>query len=132
MSLTSANWAGIKKDMKALAAKMFPDNRNLIGGNHERLNRYGCWCYFDDLVGNGKSNPINLVDAECKILHGGYECIVADHAARGEECTPWTQAFVSGVSSTKLDQGVVAACRLDCPSHSAHASSSPRHSHLQT
>jgi hypothetical protein len=107
----NAKWKIISADLKKLAKETDPDNRNLIFGSHANINAYGCWCYFDSQVGNGKGNPINLVDAECKILHGGYECIVSDLALLGIDCEPWTVTFLAGTGSFKLNtEGVVAAC----------------------
>jgi len=113
VSNVDAKWKTISADLKKLAAQADPNNRNLMTGTHNNFNRYGCWCYFDDAVGNGKGNPANLVDAECKILHGGYECIVEDHLNKSppENCEPWTVTFLSGTTSLKLNtEGVVAAC----------------------
>lgn len=92
----TAKWSVIEKDLKTFIQKTNPDDRSIIGSNLGNLNGYGCWCYFDDKIGNGRGNPINFIDAECKILHGGYECIVADHAAQfNQVCEPWTIAYFS-------------------------------------
>jgi len=74
------------KDMKKSYGKLIEsikksgDKRNLLsnGGTFVEVNNYGCWCYFDDQVGNGKGEPVDLIDAECKNLHKGYECALAD------------------------------------------------------
>lgn len=39
---------------------------------------YGCWCYFQEDVGKGKSDPVDEVDSLCKVLHQGYECSMLD------------------------------------------------------
>merc|ERR1711990_533810 len=33
------------------------------------IQNYGCWCYFDDNWGAGKSQPLNAVDGYCKQLN---------------------------------------------------------------
>lgn len=75
-----ATFALIRETMEMIA-KAVGDDRNLLNGQLGGLNRYGCWCYFDNEVGNGKGEPVDLIDAECKTLHNGYECIVADTEA---------------------------------------------------
>lgn len=61
----------------------------------DSINSYGCWCYFQENHGLGKGQPVNEVDNQCKILHDGYECIMMDAAADGEECTPWNVKYNS-------------------------------------
>lgn len=52
---------------------------NMIGSG------YGCWCYFQNDVGKGKSDPIDELDEICKTLHQGYECAMIDNT----DCTPY-------------------------------------------
>ena len=59
----------------------------------EDVDEYGCWCYFGDKHGRGKSNPVNDLDAHCKQLHEGYECAMLDHTDVNTECVPWTVAY---------------------------------------
>lgn len=111
----TAKWSVIEKDMKIFFEKTNPDDRSIIGSNLGNLNGYGCWCYFDDKVGNGKGNPINFIDAECKILHGGYECIVADHAAQfNQVCEPWTIGYFSAALHYAANQPItmLASCEF--------------------
>lgn len=60
------------------------------------IDGYGCWCYFDDSFGKGKSHPVDEADAFCKVLHEGYECIMIDNDSEGEEdsCIPWEAGYV--------------------------------------
>merc|ERR1712226_1315987 len=53
-----ANYKAMKKSYGELAK----GNRNLLTTNINNVNKYGCWCYFDDDVGNGKGEPMDLVD----------------------------------------------------------------------
>jgi len=46
---------------------------------------YGCWCYFQDDVGKGKSDPVDVLDSICKVLHQGYECAMIDDPT----CVPY-------------------------------------------
>lgn len=71
------------------------------------VNEYGCWCYFGEKHGAGKSQPVNDLDAHCKQLHEGYECAMIDDA--GQDCTPWTVAY-SPVNYLLDDGTVYAAC----------------------
>jgi len=49
------------------------------------IDGYGCWCYFNDAVGQGKSKPVDQVDELCRMLQFGYECVTFDN---GEDCSP--------------------------------------------
>ena len=66
----------------------------------EKIDNYGCWCYFQDNHGKGKGSPMNAVDEQCKILQDGYSCIVMDYEASHEEgkgggCVPWEVKYTS-------------------------------------
>ena len=50
----------------------------------QHIRGYGCWCYFDDQVGLGRSHPTDSIDEMCRILQYGYECVAMDH----ENCVP--------------------------------------------
>lgn len=84
-------------------------DRNLAAGPPvDNVNKYGCWCYFDNDVGNGKGVPMDLIDEECRSLHRGYECIVADDPS----CTPWTVTYIpllGGNAGLITQMGSVAA-----------------------
>jgi hypothetical protein len=60
------------------------------------IDEYGCWCYFQEDHGKGRGPPANEVDAQCKILHDGYTCIIMDAEAENDECTPWDVPYNSG------------------------------------
>lgn len=67
--------------------------------NLDEIDGYGCWCYFNEDVGKGRSHPIDEVDALCRLLSQGYECAMHDSEEEtGQVCTPWTQAYDSGMS----------------------------------
>jgi len=59
------------------------------------INGYACWCYFQDAHGRGKGSPVNEVDAQCKILHDGYTCIMMDAEDEGKNCAPWDVKYNS-------------------------------------
>jgi hypothetical protein len=64
----------------------------------ENINGYGCWCYFAESFGKGKSHPVDEMDAFCKSLHEGYECVMIDHDNESDEdskeCIPWEEFYV--------------------------------------
>jgi len=99
-----ANFQAMKKSYREMAK----NNRNLLTTEIANVNKYGCWCYFDNEVGNGKGVPMDLVDAECRNLHRGYECAVAEIAG----CEPWTTTYfpVSGTSFIATHGSIAAAC----------------------
>merc|ERR1712048_653375 len=80
---------------------------DLMGNNFQRFNRYGCWCYFEEAHGKGKSQPVNEIDAFCKLLHEGYDCAIMDAEEAGSECAPWEVDYDTGTQS--LDE-VVGSC----------------------
>lgn len=60
------------------------------------IDGYGCWCYFENDHGKGRGQPQNDMDAICKVLHDGYECILQDADAVGEAgCIPWAIPYNS-------------------------------------
>jgi len=104
-----ASLKAMKKGYNELIKASAKNNRNLLETNIKNVNNYGCWCYFDDQVGNGKGEPMDLIDAECRNLHRGYECAIADF---GETCVPWEVTYfpVSGTSFIGQHGGVGPAC----------------------
>merc|ERR1711981_887013 len=61
------------------------------------IDSYGCWCYFQEDHGKGRGPPANEVDAQCKMLHDGYECIILDALDEGDDdCVPWDEKYNSG------------------------------------
>lgn len=99
-SVCHASMDTLMKQLNGLAAAT--GDRGFVGTVLKNFNGYGCWCYFEENengavektgIGYGKSQPVNQYDAACKILHGGYECIVADQAALGQSCEPWTATY---------------------------------------
>jgi len=84
-------------------------NRNVLDTSLANVDKYGCWCYFDDAVGNGKGEPMDPIDAECRNLHRGYECALADY---GASCVPWEVVYfpVAGTPFVENFGGVGPAC----------------------
>merc|ERR1711881_529856 len=72
------------------------------------INGYGCWRYFNDDHGKGKSKPVNEIDAYCKTLHEGYECAILDGIEEGSSCEPWNSAYTTGAKGD-ID-GIIADC----------------------
>merc|ERR1712217_961397 len=61
----NASLASMEKGFKQLQ-EMTGNNRNLMVSSISSLNKYGCWCYFDDAVGKGKGLPKDFIDEECR------------------------------------------------------------------
>lgn len=107
---TSADFKAMRKGYNALVARLKQTNRSLISTSFGNVNGYGCWCFFDDKVGNGKGSPIDPIDDECRNLHRGYECAIADH---GETCVPWEVIYFPPTGGTNFIQqlgSITAAC----------------------
>lgn len=120
LGTTAANFAGIKRQATQAARGL--GFRNLAqAAILDDLNGYGCWCYFEENpngatertgIGYGKSNPVNAYDSACKKLAGGYECVVADQAAQGSNCEPWTVPYTQPtLSCLQSGQGATACCQ---------------------
>ena len=62
----------------------------------QNLDEYGCWCYFYNNIGRGKSQPVDEVDGFCKVLHEGYMCAIMDAENVGESCIPWEIEYQPG------------------------------------
>ena len=43
------------------------------------IDGYGCWCYFEDEHGLGRSQPKDQIDAHCRTIHDGYTCAIMDN-----------------------------------------------------
>merc|ERR1739848_714324 len=70
----------------------------LSADNLERINEYGCWCYFQDDHGRGHGRPVNQMDRFCKDLHDGYECAILDTITEtgNDTCVPYDVTYVTG------------------------------------
>lgn len=88
--------------------------------NLDHLNEYGCWCYFDDDHGRGKSHPIDGIDELCKILHDGYECAMRDAEDEGTTCIPWEVDYNSAVGGD-ADAELAEKCFAANPTNSCAA-----------
>jgi len=72
------------------------DDRAFVGTIATKLtdlDHYGCWCYFDDDWLKAKGPVQDGLDAECKVLVNGYQCLVADALERGHTCDPMSQVY---------------------------------------
>jgi len=105
--------------------------RNLVNPQRDRaitqsdmglLNDYGCWCFFESSHGQGRGKPVDELDTYCKALHDGYECIMADAEAQGQECVPWeipyNSAFGTGIPTGLTMQGLSDECDTNNPANS--------------
>jgi len=111
LAASSIALLGVDASFKAMTnayKELLAGDRNLLLTSVANIDQYGCWCYFDSAVGNGKGEPMDLIDAECRNLHRGYECAVADYA----NCEPWAITYfpVSGTNFITDHGSIAAAC----------------------
>jgi len=71
---------------------------------------WGCWCFFDDDSYQGRGNPLNDVDAYCKVLQQGYECFEMDD---GNTCQdPWDVPYTPVDLQTVVNEDYETACQV--------------------
>ena len=58
-----------------------------VSMDFEHLQEYGCWCYFDDLHGEGHGIAQDGYDDACLALHHGTACAMMEI----ENCDPRTE-----------------------------------------
>lgn len=104
----NASLASMEKGFKELQ-KMTGNNRNLMVSSIKSLNKYGCWCYFDDAVGNGKGLPKDFIDEECRALQRSYECAIAEIPG----CVPYqVQSAVATTLLAAFNGDILQACTV--------------------
>ena len=117
---THASWTNIKNQLNTLInanLQTNPQNRTISRIDVGLLDRYGCWCYFENDHSKGHGTPVNEIDRLCKILHDGYTCSIHDGKSENNDCTPWEinynsatgLGFYSGINSPDIE-----AIRLEC------------------
>merc|ERR1712031_145017 len=99
----------MEKGFKELL-KITGSNRGLMGDvSIAALNKYGCWCYFDDAVGNGKGTPKDFIDEECRALQRSYECAIAEI----NNCVPYqVQSAVATTLLAAFQGDILQACTV--------------------
>jgi len=82
----------------------------ILGSSLDNIRNYGCWCFFLEDAGNGKSLPVDSVDKACKHLQHGYNCAVSDvfDATGDDSCDPASIPYNAGISFGVA--GVVSSC----------------------
>lgn len=92
---------------------------DMMGESGENINEYGCWCYFGGDHGRGKSHPVDEMDAFCKVLTEGYDCIMIDQDEENDEedCAPWEVFYIPAAISDS--DKIVAQCNDRNPSNCA-------------
>merc|ERR1719486_1014011 len=100
ITLAAADKASIDRQ---LMAQVQNSSLRAFSGNIqtavERLDEYGCWCYFYDNVGRGKGTPVDEIDGFCKTLADGYQCAIIDGEGEGESCVPWEVTYHPGTGA---------------------------------
>lgn len=103
----NASFASITKGLTELQKLIGEDDRSIMDISFKNLNNYGCWCYFDDDVGNGKGLPRDEIDEFCRDLHRSYECAVAEISG----CIPWAVTTITAEALVKALGGILPACQ---------------------
>lgn len=101
VGLTFASFAQMEADLRELSANVTDRAvTNMMGAGLAAINNYGCWCYFEQDHGKGKSQPVNDVDSFCQILHQGYDCVMMDaEDENDDDCIPWEIDYNSAPQS---------------------------------
>ena len=110
--LSFADFAAMEKQFNAALNQTQPGNfRSATNfGTFANLafasfHEYGCWCYLSGQPVNGKSNPVNEIDAHCKLLADGYACASMDETST---CNAWevnyTPAATGALGQTLIDE----------------------------
>jgi len=121
MKLAFADLHKIQTDLDTLVDNSTENNRVLSKIDMGLMSEYGCWCYFQEDVGKGKSQPVNAVDLQCKILHQGYECAIIDGEEEGNLCSPWEVEYNSATGQGLLSNIAVENIREECRSRNPGA-----------
>ena len=83
-------------DLSQSSSRSFSrSKRSEIDSVFSAIDGYGCWCYFDDDLGQAKGEPVDSIDEKCKILRQGYQCATLDGELNEEDevCVPWEVDF---------------------------------------
>merc|ERR1712195_216309 len=77
----------------------------LTGDNFDRVNEYGCWCYFENDHGRGHGKPVNGIDHFCKKLADGYDCCMLDfeESTGNDSCVPWEVQYLPGTGTGEVN-----------------------------
>lgn len=89
-----------------------PGLRALKKTDFASLQKYGCWCYFEEE--RGKGTPVDDFDAQCKELQDGYECIRLDSDESGDECDIWTTPYNSASGNGGLSSSTLERLNIEC------------------
>lgn len=120
---TQAGFEQMKKDINILQQRYeqmkqnrpttYPNPlaRGITRDDMGLLNQYGCWCYFEEDHGKGKSKPRDEVDKFCKTLHDGYSCLLLDS---NEACRPWSIPYSSAIGGGSLKGMSLNEIREEC------------------
>merc|ERR1712025_542715 len=110
-----ASFLQIQNDLNS-QIKSYPLlSRTLKQSDMGLINRYGCWCYFQDDHGKGRSHPVDEIDEFCKILHHGYSCIIRDMKNLNTPCNePWAISYNSAVSTGIITGMTMENLKTEC------------------
>lgn len=118
--LSLASFEQMQADLQAITNRYVrglietgASNRNIpdiLQDNLEKINEYGCWCYFLGDHGRGKGKPVDAIDRFCRKLAMGYDCAMMDIIAQtgNDTCVPWEESYISGIGGG--EPALVATC----------------------
>merc|ERR1712048_869558 len=104
----NASLESMEKGFQELNEKISGGNRNMLSVSLKNLDNYGCWCYFDEAVGNGKGLPRDFIDEECRALHRSYECAIAEIP----NCIPYSVQTTTVGGLVETFGSELAACKV--------------------
>jgi len=94
-SVFQPGFAGNSEIMETFSQLAANSSFRALSNTVSDIGGYGCWCYIDGAHGKGRGKPLDMVDAECKVLHHNYECLIMD-----EECQvlPWDATYTRDIN----------------------------------
>lgn len=119
LALVAADPTQMKADVDAANAANDDPNgegdKTITKLDMDLINEYGCWCYFEDGYGPGRSKPVDEIDTLCKRLHDGYTCAIMDSSELvSGECVPWEISYNSAIGSGMIMDMDISSIRQEC------------------
>lgn len=83
----------------------------------DALNGYGCWCYLDSGMMQGRNQPQDQMDSLCRTLTEGYECIIMTETEENERkpdyepCDPTNTKYLAASIGADTNQ-IIHQCTI--------------------
>lgn len=81
--------------------------RKITKGMLSNINKYGCWCHFEETFDMSRGEPVDGFDSHCKQYHHSLQCLDSDNIC-GTGTDPHTVEYNLVLSQTT--QGTVYDC----------------------